>query len=128
MALTPPKSKVVDGVSKSSIDASSTWLEAYAAKLTLTASLSARIARAALKEAIKDKPDMDLVRKSLYELGRLGHNSTVTGTRLCTQELIRRRIQVLESSKMREDDKVRLTYLPVGGSDLFGPHAAQVRE
>jgi len=66
----------------------------------------------------------------LLEGHMIAHDATVTSTELYAHLQVLRRKAVLDSMtpQLSAKDKARLVVLPLGGDDLFGPQASNIRD
>ena len=149
--LKPLVSSAVEQVPDTEINRCSSWLEAFAARASHTASLSSTTLEASynflqkvitvLRSLVAQGYFQDAgpttieellqeVNSSVLEAQLMSHDATVTATELHTQLHMLRRRSVLESSAvdLPQRDKDRLLFMTSRGNNLFGPNAKKIEE
>ena len=143
-------SSTVEQVPDSEIHKCSSWLEAFAARTSHTASLSStslevsyqfllwviNIFRATIVQKKIDEaaPIIDemlqRLNSTVLETHLMSHDATVTATELYTHIHMLRHRSVLESTavNLSQRDKNCLLVMKIGGNDLFEPNASKMEE
>ena len=110
-----------------------TWMETLSARATHFSALAAKLTHCAWERSEQlakegKTPDDRLLRELHFEAHMLSEEAMVLTSQLFTHVHMARRKRVAEASGLPREDQARLTRLPIGDDDVFGPQAKNVEE